>query len=96
LPRGLQVGGHVDLWASFRDAASNGTRFGAPRQLAAAVEVYAVRSSGAGLTTVSGGAVEVLVGPEELASLLDALANGAKVAVVVVPGAEGVTAGQSP
>jgi hypothetical protein len=84
LPAGLAVGGAVDVWASARDRAGGG--YAEPVRLARASEVVALdRPSG----TLSAGrvwTVHVLLGQDQLPAVLDALANGARTAIVPLPG----------
>jgi hypothetical protein len=96
LPRGLQVGARVDIWSSAKDRAAGGTGFAAPKQLASAAEVFAVRAQGTGLTSANGAAVETLVDQSGLTAVLDALANGDRLAIVVVPGSSPGSAAHHP
>lgn len=87
MPAGLQPGSAVDLWSSAKetgDATSGGYR--PPIRIATGAEVYAVSRAGAGLAAATGDSVQVLLEEGELRAVLDALANGAKVAVVPAPG----------
>jgi SAF domain len=87
LPDGVRPGAQVDLWASARDpAATAGAAYRAPVRLAVGAQVSAVTVPEGGLTTGSGSAVQVLVAQSELATVLDALANEARLAVVPIPG----------
>jgi Flp pilus assembly protein CpaB len=85
-PRGLSPGGVVDLWASAKRRDDVGGGYDPPKQIAHAVEVFDLRIPGAGLSASRSGSVEVLLDSEELAPVLDALANQARVAVLPVPG----------
>ena len=87
LPAGLAPGGLVDVWASARDRAAGGNVYDPPQRLAAGVEVYQVATSSGGLAAATRSTtVHVLLDEQEVALILDALANGAKTAVVPVPG----------
>ncbi len=85
LPEGITLGSAVDVWVAERRAGSTG-EFQTPRRLAGDAPVNAITESGAGLAAVRGPSVQVLLAPEEVADLLGALANGAQVALVPVPG----------
>jgi len=87
MPGGLQVGALVDVWASARDTSAPGTAsFRPPVRLARAAEVFSVSLPGTGLGSTQGAAVQVLLPEQELRGALDALANGARVALVPAPG----------
>jgi len=83
----LQPGGLVDLWSSARDPASTGT-FLPPERLAAGAEVFAVAGTGGTFASTTA-TVQVLLDDGELKAVLDAEANGARLAVVPVPGGGG-------
>jgi hypothetical protein len=91
-PAGLRVGARVDVWSSTRDPAAGATAYKPPLRLAEAVEVSALTTGDGGLAAAQGGSVQVLLGPSELPSTLDALANGARLVLVPVPGATGLGA----
>lgn len=85
LPSGLQPGAGVDLWSSAKQAGAGTPGYAPPVRLAQAAEVYAVTTAPAGLGSGGGAGVQVLLDEGQLRSVLDALANGAKVALVPVP-----------
>lgn len=86
LPAGIAPGGLVDIWASARSQAAGANAYDPPRRLAAGAEVYQVVTASGGLAGAGSTTVHVLLGEQELALVLDALANGARTAVVPVPG----------
>jgi len=86
VPAGLARGGLVDVWASPRLRQADAGAFGPPRRLAAGAEVYEVSASTGALAASGTTTVQVLLGEQELAAVLDAIANGARTAVVPVPG----------
>jgi hypothetical protein len=85
-PAGLATGGLVDLWASAKRRDAVGGGYSAPQRIAATVEVYDVRRAGTGLSSSRAGSVDVLLADESVATVLDALANQARVVVLPVPG----------
>jgi hypothetical protein len=90
---GLRAGARVDVWSSARDPAAGATAYKAPVRLARAVEVSAVTTGEGSLSVATGGSVQVLLGESELPVVLDALANGARLVLVPVPGPTGSGAG---
>lgn len=89
VPAGVTVGGRIDVWASAREPQGAGTRYAAPERLAEGAEVFSVSADDGSLGAVRQAAVQVLLGPDEVRTVLDAFANEARVAVVPVPGAGG-------
>jgi hypothetical protein len=85
-PAGLAPGGLVDLWASAKRQDDVGGGYEEPARIARTVEVYDVRTPDNGLSASRTASVEVLLPSEELAPVLDALANQARVVVLPVPG----------
>jgi hypothetical protein len=85
-PAGLASGGLVDLWASAKRQDAGGEGYEEPQRIARTVEVYDVRTPDSGLSASRTTSVEVLLPSEELAPVLDALANQARVVVLPVPG----------
>ena len=85
-PAGLTAGGLVDLWASAKRRDAVGGGYAEPERIASQVEVFIVRTPGTGLAASHTAAVEVLLADEELAPVLDALANQARVVVLPLPG----------
>ena len=89
---GLVVGGSADVWASARrrETAAGGVAgsYASPRPIATSVEIASVARAGSALSSARGSSVQVLLDETELPALLDALANGARVAVVPVPGSD--------
>jgi len=86
LPVGLQPGMSVDLWSSAKETGDGASGYKPPVRIATGAEVYAVQQSGAGLAVATGDSVQVLLEEGEVRAVLDALANGAKVALVPAPG----------
>jgi hypothetical protein len=86
-PVGLEPGTCVDLWSSAKESGEGATGYRPPVRIATGAEVFAVRQSGSGLAVASGDGIQVLLEESEVRAVLDALANGAKVAVVPVPAA---------
>jgi hypothetical protein len=85
LPVGLRPGAAVDVWASAKEAGTAATGYQPPTRIAQGVEVYAVSTAGAGLAAASGDSVQILLDEASVRTLLDSLANGAKIAVVPAP-----------
>jgi hypothetical protein len=88
-PEGLRVGGRVDVWSSAKDAGGpggGGTTYRPPVLLARAAAVAAVSAPRGGLGGGQGGAVQVLLDEAGVRDALDALANGARIALVPAPG----------
>ena len=86
LPDGLAPGGLVDIWASARDRKAGSNVFAAPERLVAGAPVFQVSSPASGLSVSRATTVHVLLAEGDLARVLEALANGARTAVVPVPG----------
>ncbi|HET9657978.1 MAG TPA: hypothetical protein VFP72_21680 [Kineosporiaceae bacterium] len=93
LPAGLRVGDRVDVWSSARDPAGGGSTYRPPVRVAMAAEVSAANRPDSGLSLAQGASVQVLLESTELPRVLDALANGARIALVPVPGAALPSAG---
>jgi hypothetical protein len=89
LPAGLRTGTRVDVWSSARDPAAGGSTYRPPVRIATGVDVSAVSQPDGGLSLGQGSTVQVLLGPQELPTVLDALANGARLALVPVPATAG-------
>jgi hypothetical protein len=85
-PAGLTSGGRVDVWASAKRRDAVGGGYDEPERIAASVEVFDVRTPDTGLSASRAASVEVLLPSDSLASVLDALANQARVVVLPVPG----------
>ena len=86
LPNGLATGGLVDVWASAKRRDAVGGGYAEPERIARMVEVFNVDRPDSGLSADRTGSVQVLLPPESLAPVLDALANEARVVVLPVPG----------
>jgi hypothetical protein len=86
VPNGLSPGAGVDLWSSAKENGTGTTGYAPPVRIAQSAEVYAVSTGGNSLGGVGAGSVQVLLDEGQLRSALDALANGAKIALVPVPG----------
>lgn len=85
LPGGLRPGVGVDLWSSAKEVGTGATGYAPPVRIAQAAEVYAVTAAGSGLGGAAGSSVQVLLDEGQVRSVLDALANGAKIALVPMP-----------
>lgn len=85
LPAGLVKGSRVDVWVSLPDPDRAGA-FTEPERLVEAAEVSEVSESGGALGSGGTSTVQVLMADEPLRGTLAALANGAEVALVLVPG----------
>ncbi len=87
-PSGLSVGGLVDVWASEKADASGGSAksYQEPAPIAQRVEVFHIDTADSSLAGQQDAAIEVLLPPEDLSPVLDALANDARMAVLPVPG----------
>ncbi len=91
VPDGLRVGARVDVWSSAREPGGPGSggpqaAYRPPVRLAEGAEVFSVTVPGSGLAAATGSSVQVLLPEQELRTALDALANGARIAVVPAPG----------
>lgn len=82
-PAALVRGASVDLWVAPREGA---TELGEPRQVVAGAEVAAVDEGGAGLGGATGTQVQVMLEPDEVRTVLTALAADDRVDLVLVPG----------
>ena len=85
VPAVLRPAAVVDVWASARDPAAGSTTFSAPVRLAHNVEIYAVTSDSSALGATRGASVQVLLAESQVSAVLDALANGARLAIVPIP-----------
>jgi hypothetical protein len=85
LPEGLRPGAGVDLWSSAKQVGAGETGYAPPVRIAEGAEVSAVTVTGTGLGGTGTTTVQVLLDERQLRSVLDALANGAKIAVVPAP-----------
>jgi hypothetical protein len=92
-PVGLAAGGLVDVWASAKRRESAGGGYAEPERIAQMAQVFDVSQPDTGLSAGRDSSVEVLLPGDELAPVLDALANDARVVVLPVPGSTG-TAGE--
>jgi hypothetical protein len=88
-PTGVAPGGLVDVWASTKRRDDVGGGYNEPERIARAAEVFDVRTPDTALSTGRSATVDVLLPAEELAPVLDALANQARVVVLPVPGSVG-------
>lgn len=86
VPVGLRVGTRVDVWSSAKDSADGATAYQAPQRLVEAAEVSAVTGDGGRLSVSRGSSVQVLLRSSELPTVLDGLANGARMVLLPVPG----------
>lgn len=85
LPRGLVEGARVDVWVSAPDPTQAGA-FVEPQRVVDAALVAEVAQDTGALGTGGGTTVQVLLEQDALQQVLGALANGADVALVLVPG----------
>lgn len=83
LPGAITTGARVDVWVALRDKAANG--YAVPTLMLPAAEVSARRALESGFGGSQGEIVELLVPDGQLASLLDAMANEARITVVFNP-----------
>lgn len=89
-PAGLVKGARVDVWVALPDLERAGS-FADPERVVEAAEVSEVSESGSTLGSGGASTVQVLMAEEPLRTTLSALANGADIALVLVPG--GTSAG---
>ncbi|WP_347037464.1 hypothetical protein AAHB37_11610 [Glutamicibacter halophytocola] len=87
LTSSIGPGSFVDVWIAKRE--SGGSAYGVPEKLSSMVEVAARVESGGGLVNRQGTNLELLVEPNQLEPLLQALANESRIIVIYNPaGAE--------
>lgn len=86
LPAGLRKGAVVDVWVASPDPERAGA-FLRPEPLVESAVVSEVSESGGALGAGGATTVQVLVAGDQLAEVLGALANGADVSLVLLPGA---------
>jgi hypothetical protein len=84
LPTGTAAGDRVDVWVSLR---TDTNTYEEPRLLLEAAEVAELTVGESALGASASTLVQVLVGDRAMSELLDALANDARIAVVLNPGA---------
>lgn len=83
LSSSITPGSFVDVWIAQREPSGN--TYGVPEKLSSMVEVAARVESGGGLAGRQGTNLELLVEPEQLEPLLQALANQSRIIVVYNP-----------
>lgn len=83
LSSSITPGSFVDVWIATRE--STGNTYGVPEKLSSMVEVAARIESGGGLVGTHGTNLELLVEPNQLEPLLQALANESRIIVVYNP-----------
>lgn len=88
LPGGLVEGARVDVWIATPDPERAGGFVEPVRVVDAATVAEVARDAGA-LGSAGATTVQVLLGEDSLREVLGALANGADVALVLVPGGSG-------
>lgn len=93
VPSGLRPGAAVDVWSSAKETGTGATGYAPPVRIAQNAEVYAVTASGGGLGGTGAAGVQVLLDDGQVRSVLDALANAAKVALVPAAGQGPQTSG---
>ena len=86
-PVGLVAGSRVDVWASTKRRDAVGGGYDQPERIARAVEVFEVNRPDTDLSADRSGSVQVLLPDDDVAPVLDALANDAQIVVLPVPGA---------
>ncbi len=87
LPAQLRPGSWVDVWSSARDPGTGETTYRPPVLLARAAEVATVTPVSSGLSLSQGASVQVLLDEVAVRAVLDALANGARLALIPAPSA---------
>jgi SAF domain len=86
VPDQLSPGGLVDIWAAAKaDGASAGGYLDSQR-IASAAEISRVDAGSGGLAAGTDAAVQVLLTPDALPAVLNALAGDARIAVLPIPG----------
>lgn len=83
LTSSIGPGSFVDVWIAKRE--SGGNTYGVPEKLSSMVEVAARVESGGGLVDRQGTNLELLVEPNQLEPLLQALANESRIIVIYNP-----------
>ncbi|MEG1442974.1 MULTISPECIES: flagella basal body P-ring formation protein FlgA [Micrococcaceae] len=83
LSSSITPGSFVDVWIAKRE--TSGSTYGVPEKLSSMVEVAARVESGGGLVGTQGTNLELLVEPNQLEPLLQALANESRIIVVYNP-----------
>ncbi|UYQ76387.1 hypothetical protein OF385_10050 [Glutamicibacter sp. JL.03c] len=83
LTSSIGPGSFVDVWIANRE--SGGNTYGVPEKLSSMVEVAARVESGGGLVDRQGTNLELLVEPNQLEPLLQALANESRIIVIYNP-----------
>jgi hypothetical protein len=86
VPGELRAGGLVDVWAAAKDVRGGGAGYLDSQRIASAAEVAQVDAESGGLRAGSGSAVQVLLPPDDLPAVLNALAGDARIAVLPIPG----------
>ncbi|MGP9782836.1 hypothetical protein ACT3UQ_10290 [Glutamicibacter sp. AOP12-B1-11] len=79
----ITPGSFVDVWIAQRE--KGGSAYGVPEQLASMVEVSARVARAGGLVNQNGTNLELLVEPDHLEPLLQALANESRIIVIYNP-----------
>jgi hypothetical protein len=85
-PEGVSAGGLVDVWASEKAVDAGQENYRPPELIAQRVAVFHVDQPDSSLGGDRNTVIEVLLPPEDLSPVLDALANDARLAVLPVPG----------
>jgi len=85
-PAGLAPGGRADIWASAKRRDALGGGYDQPEPIARTVEVFTVDKPGSDLAADRSSSVEVMLPADDLAPVLDALANQARIVILPVPG----------
>lgn len=83
LTSSIAPGSFVDVWIAKKE--SGGNSYGVPEKLSSMVEVAARVESGGGLVDRQGTNLELLVEPNQLEPLLQALANDSRIIVIYNP-----------
>jgi hypothetical protein len=83
-PDGLRPGAGVDVWSSAKETGTGAPGYAPPVRIAQGAEVYAATKGGDSLGSAGASSVQVLLDEGQLRSVLDAVANGAKIVLVPV------------
>lgn len=85
VPRGVEPGALVDVWAALPDREVGDGGYLRPRRLVVEAPVYAVLADEAGYVGRDAG-VQVMLRDEQVPAVLDAVANGARLDLLPLPG----------
>jgi hypothetical protein len=85
VPDGLVPGAQVDVWSSAKEVGAGSSGYRPPARIATGASIASVSGDGSGLGAARSATVQVLLEETELKAVLDALANGARLALVPAP-----------